>query len=205
VAFLVGRVVFYLLIGWGVWRILNGDIMGGIWIVMIGWFLMSSARGEIQGEKAKREASAVELHSNLEFNVGRSTRALPPMIEGAWSVEQVMARGLPANPMASMPVAKQGELIGFVVRQDLSEISIERRGQVTVADLMDAKSLQVASVNDSAREALSLMDRHRLHQLVVMDNDYVIGMVTRPDIVAALLEFHSEREHPESAGDGTPI
>ena len=205
VAFLVGRVVFYLLIGWGVWRILNGDIMGGIWIVMIGWFLMSSARGEIQGEKAKREASAVELHSNLEFNVGRSTRALPPMIEGAWSVEQVMARGLPANPMASMPVAKQGELIGFVVRQDLSEIPIERRGQVTVADLMDAKSLQVVSVNDSAREALSLMDRHRLHQLVVMDNDYVIGMVTRPDIVAALLEFHSEREHPESAGDGTPI
>jgi hypothetical protein len=38
-----------------------------------------------------------------------------------------------------------------------------------------------------------------------MDNDYVVGMVTRQDIVAALIDMHSEHEPPGSAGDGTPF
>ena len=46
VALRVGRVVFYLLIGWGVWQIFNGDVVVGIWIALIAWFLMSSARNE---------------------------------------------------------------------------------------------------------------------------------------------------------------
>jgi Zn-dependent protease len=205
VAYLVGRVVFYLLIGWGALRIFNGDLMGGIWVVMIGWFLMSAARGEQQGEKAKREASSAALKGNLDFSVGSATRALPPMIEGAWSVDQVMTQGLPASPMASIPVARQGELVGFVVRQNLTDISILKRREVTVAELMDLGSLRVVSVTDPAQEALRLLDQHGLNQLVVMDNDYVVGMVTRQDIVAALIDMHSEHEPPGSAGDGTPF
>ncbi len=201
----VGRVVFYLLIAWGAWQIVNGDIMGGIWIIMIGWFLMSSAKGEARGEQAQQEASSLDMQDRLNFRVGVATRALPPMIEGAWSVEQVMTRGLPENPTASIPVAKQGELIGFIVRHDLADVSILERGRVTVGELMDPGSLRVVSINDPLREALRLMDMHRLHQLVVMDSDYVAGMVTRQDIVAAMVEFQSAGESTGPRDDGTPV
>ena len=42
------------------------------------------------------------------------------------------------------------------------------------------------------------MDRQRVSQLVVMDDDYVIGIVTRQSIVQALLELHPESEHSDS-------
>lgn len=198
VALVVGRFVFYLLIGWGVWQILQGDVVGGIWIALIGWFLMSSARSEVEGEQAQQRLEDSEEVDHLSFSVGSATRSMPPMIESSWSVEQITHQGLPANPMASLPVAKQGELIGFIVRQDLDAVPLEHKGSVTVGELMNPNSLRVVSVGESVREALRSMDRHRVNQLVVMDNDYVVGIVAREDIVRALLEFRSAAGQPDS-------
>lgn len=197
VAFLVGRGVFFILIGWGVWRVISGDVFGGIWVAMIGWFLMSSGRSEVDGEGANRarqsakEAGSVE---GLDLTVGMATRPMPPMLEGSWSVEQVMHQGLPGSPLASVPVARQGELVGFVVRQDIDSVPLERQSETSIGELMNPDSLRVVSREESVREALGSMDRHRVNQLVVMDSDYVVGIVTREDIVRALLELRATVE-----------
>lgn len=201
VAYLVGRVVFYTLIGWGAWQILNGDIVGGIWIALIGWFLMSSARGEVSGERARRDAETVGQIDHLGFNVGMATRPMPPMVESTWSVEQMTYQGLPSNPLATMPVAKKGELIGFIVRQDLDSVPLERKGEVSIGELMNPDSLRVISRNEPARDALRAMDRYRVNQLVVMDSDYVVGIVTREDIVRMLLEFRVENDEVDPTDD----
>ncbi|NQW21241.1 MAG: site-2 protease family protein [Chloroflexi bacterium] len=208
VAYVVGRVVFYALIGWGVWQVLTGDIVGGIWIVMIGWFLMSSARSEIQGERAKQASdslTSIDKIDHLGFGVDAATRPMPPIIESTWSVEQMTLQDLPENPLASMPVGRQGELVGFIVRQDLDIVPAERKGHVSVGDLMNPNSLQIISKNDSMREALWSMDRHKVNQLVVMDTDFVIGIVTREDIVRTLLQFRATTDRVDSAGDETSI
>jgi Zn-dependent protease len=207
VAYHVGRVVFYLLIGWGAWQILNGDMMGGIWIVFIGWFLMSSAKGEMKGEMAADDRAAqppvmgTEGLGHLSFEVGQATRPMPPMFESSWSVEQVTYKGLPEHPLTSIPVARRGELMGFIIKQDLDNISLERRGDVTIGELMSPDSLRVISRHDSVGDALREMDRHRLNQLVVMDDDFVIGIVTRQDIVEVLLRLKMMHETSTSTDD----
>jgi Zn-dependent protease len=205
VAFMVGRVVFYLLIGWGAFQIINGDVMGGIWIAMIGWFLMSSARGEMRGEEANQGESAPTSVDMLSFAVERATRPMPPLVEGAWSVDQVMTRGVPAAPTASIPIARKGELVGFIVRQDLEDVSWTERSQTAVGDLMNSGSLRVISLHDPARDALQLMDKHRVSQLVVMDSDYVVGIVTRQDIIAMLLELRGREDDAGHADSGTSV
>lgn len=198
VAYIVGKFVFYALIGWGAWQILSGDIAGGIWIAMIGYFLMTSARSEIAGEQAKQlEESDLESIDHLGFSVGVATRSMPPMIESSWSIEQMTHQGLPEDPLTSMPVGRQGELIGFVLRRDLDQVPIEHKGQISVGELMNPDSLRVISTNESFRDALRSMDRNRLNQLVVMDADYVVGIITREDIVRALLEFKTQGMHAE--------
>ncbi len=198
VAYRVGRIVFYLLIGWGAWQILNGDIVGGIWVALIGWFLMSSARAEIGGrEQAKRVTSDPGGLDHPMFDVERATRPMPPMIESSWSVEQISYQGLPANPMTSIPVAKEGELVGFILRSDLDGVPLEHKGEVTVEELMNPETLRVISKTNSVRDALRTMDRHSLSQLVVMDNDFVIGVVTREDIVEALMKFRVANGLPD--------
>ncbi len=198
VAFLVGRVVFYLLIGWGAWQILTGDLVGGIWIALIGWFLMSSARGEIEGERAERATESVEALDQLDFEVEFATRPMPPMVESTWSVEQITHQGVPSSPLASMPVARQGELIGFIVRRDLDAVPLEHRGEISIGELMNPDSLRVIAKSESARDALRSMDSNRVNQLVVMDGDYVAGLVTREDIVQALLRLRAGAEQFEA-------
>jgi predicted transcriptional regulator len=165
---------------------------------------MSSARGEIAGEQAKQMAdSELESIDHLSFSVGSATRPMPPMIESSWSVEQMTHQGLPENSLTSMPVARQGELIGFVLRQDLDAVQLEDKGHVTIGEIMNPESLRVISTDESFREALRSLDRHRLNQLVVMDADYVVGIVTREDIVRALLTFKAQGMQAESMDSDT--
>ena len=208
VAYLVGRAVFFVLIGWGVWQMLNGDVFGGIWIAMIGWFLMSSGRNEVDGEKAngaEESAKVADSIDGLDFTVGMATRQMPSMIEGSWSIEQVMRQGLPASPIASVPVAQGGELVGFVVRQDIDAVPLQRRSDISIGELMNPDSLRVISKDESVRGALGSMDRHRVNQLVVMDSDYVVGIVTREDIVRALLQFRVTVERFDPTDTGTSV
>jgi Zn-dependent protease len=205
VALRVGRIVFYVLIGYGAWQVINGDIVGGMWIALIGWFLMSSGRSEVKSERAHRAAQFDQTSDFLSFDVGMATKPMPPMIESSWSVEQVGYQGLPGNPLASMPVATKGELIGFIVRQDLDAVPLERSPEVTVGELMSPESLRVIAKEEPVSEALRSMDRHHLNQLVVMDGDFVVGIVTREDIVRALLQLRSTVDRVDPTDSGTSI
>ena len=91
--------------------------------------------------------------------------------------------------------------MGFIIKQDLDNISLERRGDVTIGELMSPDSLRVISRHDSVGDALREMDRHRLNQLVVMDDDFVIGIVTRQDIVEVLLRLKMMHETSTSTDD----
>jgi len=46
IAATVGRGFGFLLIGIGVWQMLGGNLVGGIWIAFIGWFLESAAAAQ---------------------------------------------------------------------------------------------------------------------------------------------------------------
>jgi len=198
----VGRVVFFLLIGWGAWRILSGDVFGGIWIALIGWFLMSSARAEARGEankeRSQRDASSPAVQDQLSLRVEMAMSPMPLMVESQLTVTQVMAGMGSMSSARSIPIAHNGELSGFIVRQDLDDVSFAERSRVLVGELVNSGSLRVISSDEPVREALSAMDRHRVNQLVVMDEDYVIGIVTRQGIVQALLEF------PKGSGRSDP-
>ena len=202
VAYAVGRVVFYLLIGWGAWRIISGDVFGGVWIVLIGWFLMSSARSEARGEVDKRRleevASSSVVQDHLGFRVELATSPMPPMVESDLTVTQAMMGMASMSPSSPIPIARNGELTGFIVRQDLDDVPFAQRSGVAVGQLVNSGSVRVISRDEPAREALSAMDRQPVSQLVVMDDDYVIGIVTRQSIVQALLELHPESEHSDS-------
>ena len=197
VALRVGRVVFYLLIGWGVWQIFNGDIIGGIWIGLIAWFLMSSARRE----HSDQIDSMVTGQDLLDFKIGNITSPMPRMADHGQSVSEVLAviERQVTEGTESIPVAKQGKLLGFVTRMDLERIPLEQRTKLLLAEITQPHSLRVCSRFDSERDVLSMMDKYRVMQLVVMDGGSVLGIITRQDIIKAVKEF------PFTTGKSGPV
>ena len=185
VALRVGRVVFYLLIGWGVWQIFNGDVVGGIWIGLIAWFLMSSARKE-----QEEQASSVVLEQDrLSFKIGNIITPMPPMIEHDQLISDVLTELQVTQRTDSIPVSKGGELLGFITGIDLERIPVEQRGKLIIGEITRSESLRFCSRFDSGRDALHAMDKYGVMQLVVMDDGYVFGIVTRQDITKAVQEF----------------
>jgi predicted transcriptional regulator len=57
--------------------------------------------------------------------------------------------------------------------------------------MMNPGSLRVVTASQSARDGLRMMDKYRVMQLVVMDTGSVVGIVTRQDILAKMIEFGS--------------
>ena len=185
VALRVGRVVFYLLIGWGVWQIFNGDVVGGIWIGLIAWFLMSSARNE-----QEEQASSVVLEQDrLSFKIGNIITPMPPMIDHDQLISDVLTELQVTQRTDSIPVSKGGELLGFITGIDLERIPVEQREKLIIGEITRSESLRFCSRFDSGRDALHAMDKYGVMQLVVMDDGYVFGIVTRQDITKAVQEF----------------
>ena len=187
VAFQVGRVVFYLLIAWGGWQIINGDVLGGIWTALIGWFLLNGARSE----RAAQDSSTPPVQDHLGFNIGLAIRPMPQMIEEGTSIFQVHTDGYLADRPESIPVARNGVLIGFVTPQELDDVLPEHRADVVVGQVVNPDSLRVISAYDAARDALRALDNQRVSQLVVMDTNFVVGIVTRRDILDKMMELQS--------------
>ena len=185
VALRVGRVVFYLLIGWGVWQIFNGDVIGGIWIGLIAWFLMSSARNE----QEEQDNSVVIEQDRLGFEIRNIITPMPPMIEHDQLISDVLSDLELTQLMGSIPVSKGGELLGFITGVDLERIPIEQRRKLAIGEITRSESLRFCSRFDSGRDALHAMDKYGVMQLVVMDDGYVFGIVTREGVTKAVQEF----------------
>ena len=107
------------------------------------------------------------------------------------TVFEVRTGGYLAGSQVSVPVARKGELVGFITVQELNEVPLERQNDVVLGRMVDPGSLRVISANETARDGLRTMDKHRVIQLVVIDAGSVVGIVTRQDILAKMIEFSS--------------
>jgi signal-transduction protein with cAMP-binding, CBS, and nucleotidyltransferase domain len=183
--------VFYIFIGYGAWQIFNGNVISGIWIAVIGWFLMSSARGERAAQSGDANKA---MSSALSFPVEIATEQIPPAIDESRSVQSVLDELTTESDQVSIPVTKAGELVGFVTSAEISFVAEESRSISKIGQVMDPRSLRVIDSSESAGEALRLLDLHRVSQLVVMGNGMVLGLTNRQSILKKMLEMQSARE-----------
>ena len=81
-------------------------------------------------------------------------------------------------------VDAQGALLGFVTLDAVGQVPSERRDQTRIDDVMgDVPSV---SPRDDAFEALSVMGRHGADRLPVVEDDRVVGVISRSDVARAL-------------------
>ncbi len=115
IASAVGQVFGWLMIAGGVFMALTGNLMGGIWLVFIGWFLNGSA------EAARRELEMRSLWLNVRVASVMNER--PDIIEPNAPIAKLVNEIYVRKGIRYAPVADDGRLVGIVTLNDIRKIS----------------------------------------------------------------------------------
>jgi len=172
----VGKIVAWLLFAVGLWLLFGGDVVNGIWLAAIAYFLHGAASGSVQQMVLETRLSRVRAR-----DVARPVEVtVPPGISVAELVESYM---LPGN-LRAVPVTDNTRLIGVVTVGDVMKVPLDRRPQTLVAEIMGGRDQLYTVTGDTpALDAIELLAEHDLEQVPVLDDGQLVGMLTRSDVM----------------------
>jgi Zn-dependent protease/predicted transcriptional regulator len=175
----VGQVVGYGFMLWGFVRVLNDDLLGGLWIAAIGWFLQGAGQSTLQAtrqESALRGLRVRDLYRPDTVTISPEA-TLSELIDG-WLV--------PGNRRA-VPVAVDGRLVGMVTVADLHGIPPEARASTRVGEVMGGRDAVVTASPDSrVSDVLRSMVEGRFEQVPVVDGGRLVGILGLSDVAMQL-------------------
>jgi CBS domain-containing protein len=182
-AFLLMSTGFMMVLGLRV-PFLGGGFVNGLWLALIGWFLNNAAVMSYRQLLVRMSLEHVPVARLMQTQF---TRIDPQMRVSTLVDEQLMPSG-----QRAFPVERDGALVGLVSLADLRKCPRETWADSTVAEIMTpVKALVCLTPQQDAMEALALVAQGNLNQLPVVDNDKLVGLVRREDILK-WLAVHGE-------------
>jgi CBS domain-containing protein len=108
-----------------------------------------------------------------------------------------VAHKLLHNRISGAPVTEGGRLVGIITETDIADGAVSGSLQgaegvldKTVGELM-TRRVFVSHPGDSIPHAAALLDRHGVRRVPVVDDEnYVIGVIGRADIIRAIAVDH---------------
>jgi Zn-dependent protease/CBS domain-containing protein len=166
----------------GVWSVLMGNVIGGIWWALIGLFVRGAAQTSYQ---------QVLLRKALEGEpVRRFMKADPIGVAPSATIAQLVDDYIYRYHYKLFPVVEDGRLAGCVTTRDVQRVPREDWSRRTVASISNGCTPDsTVGASSDAMEALTKMRRSGLSRLLVVDGDRLLGILSLKD----LLDFFALR------------
>lgn len=177
-AALVGQLFGWLLIGYGVFQILQGSFLSGLWTAFIGWFLNSAA------DASRREVAVQEMFRDVR--VRDVMRTDPPTVEPQASLDTLVRECFLRQGIRAAPVCSDSGLEGIVTVSDIKEVPESRWASTTAVEVMTRQPLHSVGPRDDLSRALALMAEHNINQVLVTEDGKLVGMLDRAHIIRYL-------------------
>ncbi len=175
----VSEVISLLMMAVGLFFVVFGDFINGLWIIFLGWFIRSGAETSLRQTRLTESLAGVRVGDIM-------TRELLSVSPDA-SVQQLVSDYFLVHPHGGYPVISNGKLLGVVTMSSVRSIPREKREVERVSEAMVPYERTVTvSSSTLAIDALQLMAKNGVGRLVVMDGDRIAGMVTRGDLMKTM-------------------
>ena len=190
IASTVGQVFGWLMIAAGVFMALTGNLIGGIWLAFIGWFLNGAA------EASRRELELRSLWLNVRVSNVMNDR--PEVITPGEPVDKLVNEIYVRRGLRYAPVVDDGKLLGIVTLADIKRIPMSEWSNTPVSQIMTRQPLKTVKPDDNMSVAVQLMAEHGLDQLPVVVEERIVGMLGRADIIR-YVQIHHELGHRQAS------
>jgi len=175
IATIVGQVFGWIFIIGGVVMALTGDFMGGIWMVLIGWFL----NGAAEASRRELEMRSIWLTVRVASVMNDRPETVEPSVPVSTLVNDVyIKRGLRVTP-----VVQGDSLQGIITIADIKKVSPADWSTTSVGKIMTVLPLKTVRPEDNMSTAVQMMAENGFDQLPVVVEDRLVGMLSRADII----------------------
>ena len=179
-----GQVVGLLLVGFGVFQVIQGHALQGIWAVLVGWFL---------NRAASASRSLDEVESVLDgVTVGDVMDVAPPTVGPEVTVYEAVFDHLVRGAARALMVCEGERVVGILSITDVKKIPPAYWGERSVRDVMTPAPLKSLTPKDGLDEALSLLGENGIHQAPVVVGDRLVGLLNRAHLIQ---HIHGMREN----------
>ncbi|MEZ3180902.1 site-2 protease family protein [Streptomyces pimonensis] len=176
VATAAGRVLGWLLVGLGLYLVLAGAVFGGIWLVVIGWFVIAMA--SVEGDRARLR----ELLAGIP--VSDVMTPDPVTVLAATTVSEFLTDPNYRYRHSAFPVVTNGNTVaGLVTLKGADALPETERASTTVTDVMvPVDDLPTPHPGDPLARLVPELQARPAHRALVLEGGRLVGIVTSSDI-----------------------
>jgi Zn-dependent protease/CBS domain-containing protein len=195
----VGQIFGWALIAYGIFRLFQGEFIGGMWLALIGWFLSSAAGAAREDIKMREAFRGVRVRDLMDADPDTGPPAL--------TVEEVVRDRFLRRGSRALPICDDGRLAGIITLTDVREIPQERWASTMAGDAMTREPLYEVRPSDELIKAVNLMNEHNIHQVLVSDDGEFRGILNRAHVIRYMMGMQELGIRPgafrESMGNGS--
>lgn len=174
-----GTLFAYFLIFMGALSLMRGSAVGGLWNILIGWFLKEAAADAYRQVRVDEALSGVSVGDAMI----RDVATVPAEVSVAEAARDYFLRtGYPAYP-----VMRGDQVVGLLQLRDVINMPAEERDGTSVQGAMVPLSDEiVAAPGDPVLDALTRMGGSPRGRLLVLDGGRLVGMLSTRAILRHL-------------------
>ncbi|MDE2817411.1 MAG: site-2 protease family protein [Chloroflexota bacterium] len=200
IATIVGQVFAFGLIALGIFFILRGSFVIGIWTIFIGWFLNGAAGANRRQAKQEEALQGVKAASLMHAN--------PAVVAPDETIDRVVLAMLLRDGIRALPVVQDGQVLGMLSTEEINHVPQHAWPWRTVFDTMASSPPITVAPDDPLPHVMDLFEEHAARHVLVMDGADVVGVLSREDIARFLalsreLRVEAARSQEETVGEPT--
>jgi Zn-dependent protease/CBS domain-containing protein len=174
-----GTFFAFFLIFAGVFSLLRGDPVGGVWYILIGWFIKDASVASYQQVRLDEALRGVTVREAMVEAV--------VTVPSTGSVAEAAREYFTRTGYGSYPVTRGDGVVGLLCLKDVLRLSAEDREATSVQGAMRPLSDAIVTEPDAPLPvAIARMAQAGIARLLVMDGDRLVGLLTMNGVVRRL-------------------
>lgn len=152
---------------------------GGLWLLLIGWFLYMAAQSSSQQATLQEVLSGIKVRDVMVKDIVTLSSSI--------AIDEAVDKYFLRCSYGGFPVMNDGKFLGIITLKEIKNVNREDWSKVKVSDILVPHNKKWEITPDSnVMEALELMIKEDKGRIIVMENDKIVGLITRNGIARYL-------------------